>query len=83
MCIRDSGSSGGERITFGMGVIGDDKPFCDTCKNERQFLLTEKWKEYSIDLEGEDLQRIKSGFFFSLTGQGKPVEFFLDSVEYK
>jgi len=77
------GSSGGERITFGMGVIGDDKPFYDTCKNERQFLLTEKWKEYSIDLEGEDLQRIKSGFFFSLTGQGKPVEFFLDSVEYK
>ena len=77
------GSSGGERITFGMGVIGDDKPFSDTCKNERQFLLTEKWKEYSIDLEGEDLQRIKSGFFFSLTSQGKPVEFFLDSVEYK
>ena len=77
------GSSGGERISFGMGVIGDDKPFGDTCKNERQFLLTKQWKEYSIDLEGEDLQCIKSGFFFSLAGQGKPVEFFLDSVEYK
>jgi len=76
-------TNGGEKVTFGMGVIGDDKPFHDSCKNERQFILKKEWKEYSINLEGEDLQRIKSGFFFSLTGQGKPIEFFLDSVEYK
>jgi len=77
------GTSGEERLMVGMGLIGDDKPFHDTCRNERQFILTKEWKEYSIDLEGEDLKRIKSGFFFSVASQGDPIEFFLDDVEYK
>ena len=77
------GRKGGERVKFGLGIIGKDKPFHDSFKAEREYLLKEKWTQYSIDLEGEDLRRIKSGFFFTLAGQGAPIEFFLDRVEYK
>lgn len=77
------GGSGGEQVKFGMGLIGKDQPFHDTVKKEQMFTLTDQWKLYSINLEGADLRRIKSGFFFAVAGQGKPVEFFLDQVQYK
>lgn len=83
MSFWAKGKSGGEVVKFGFGVIGKDQPYFDTAKREVSTTLTDQWKEYVIDLEGKDLRRIKTGLFFSLAGQGEPVEFYLDRVSYR
>ncbi len=77
------GKRGGEKIKFGVGLLGDDKPFFDTTKHELPFTLSTQWTQYSIDLSKSDLRRIKSGFFFSLAGQGEPLTFYLDNIIFE
>ena len=78
------GAEGGEKVTFGFGLIDRNKPFYDTAKGDTGALtLTPTWKQYEIDLGSRDLKRIKSGFYWTLGGQGKPITFFLDDVRYE
>ena len=77
------GAVGGERVKFGVGIISDDKPFHDTATAERMVTLTPEWKRFEIGLKGESLRRIKSGFWWTLGGQGAPVTFYLDDVRYE
>jgi hypothetical protein len=44
--------------------------------------LTTKWQKLRLPLDGRDLTRIKTGFGWSLAGQGKPVTFYLDDIRY-
>jgi hypothetical protein len=74
------GASGGEKIKFGLGLIGRDKPYYDSSQNELPFILTDQWQEYSIDLKGSNLQRIKTPFLWVVEASGKPVVFYLDDV---
>ena len=76
------GERGGEEIKFGYGLIGRDKPFYDSSKSEMAVTLTSQWKAYEIPLSGKDLSRIKTGFFWSLAGQGQPMTFYLDQIQY-
>lgn len=78
------GAEGGEKVKFGFGLIDRDKPFYDTAKGETDVIaLTTDWKRYEIDLANRDLKRIKTGFYWTLGGQGKPITFFLDDVRYE
>ena len=77
------GSRGGERIKFGMGLIGREKPYFDTGKTEREIVLTDQWQTVELPLDGKDLSRIKSGFYWSLAGHGQPVTFYLDEIIYR
>ncbi len=77
------GDKGAEVIKFGVGLIGREKPFFDTVKKEIEVTLTSEWKQYEIDLSDSDCRRIKSGFYFSLAGQGKALKFFLDDLKYE
>ena len=77
------GAQGGEVVTFGAGLIGKDKPFPDTAQAKTEVTLTPAWKEYEIDLKGQDLARIKSGFYWTLAAKGTPVTFYLDDVKYQ
>ena len=78
------GEKGGESVNFSVGIIGKDKPFFDTAsaKLDRQTLSTD-WKQYTIDLAGLDLSRIKSGFVWTLGANGAPVTFYLDDIKYE
>ena len=77
------GEAGGEKVSFGVGMIGSDKPYFDTGKGTlKDVELTTTWQEFKIPLEGQDLSRIKSGFFWTLGGQGKPLTFYLDDVRF-
>ena len=84
LVFQARGQRGDEVVSFSFGVLGKDKKFPDsaTAKLETQKLTTE-WKTYTIDLTGLDLSRIKTGFSFSLAGQGKPVVFYLDEVRFE
>ena len=77
------GAMGGERVKFGFGIIPKDKAFYDTATAEREVTLTPEWRRVEISLKGRPLRRIKSGFWWTLGGQGAPVTFFLDDVRYE
>jgi len=78
------GKEGGETIDFALGILGTDKPYHDTAKAERKGVeLKREWKRYSIDLDGEDLSRIKTPFVWTLDGHGRPVTFYLDDIRFE
>jgi hypothetical protein len=78
------GQDGGETVSFKMGILGPDKKFPDTAHAELpDVVLTKDWKQYSIDLAGKDLNRIKTGFVWVLASPGKPVTFYLDDIRYE
>ncbi len=77
------GATGDERVSFVLGVIEGDKPYRDTAKAElKDVRLSTEWQKMRIPLNGRDLSRIKTGFGWSLAGQGKPVTFYLDDIRY-
>ena len=78
------GEQGGEVISFLCGVISRDKPFFDTVQTKLdKVALTPEWKQYTIDLKGKDLTRIKTAFGWTLAAEGKPVTFYLDDIRYE
>ncbi|MEO1235997.1 MAG: glycoside hydrolase family 2 TIM barrel-domain containing protein, partial [Planctomycetota bacterium] len=76
------GARGGEKVKFGYGILGRDKTYHDTAKAEAEHTLTTEWTKYTFDLDGQDLSTIKTGFYWVLAGQGRPVTFFLDDIRY-
>ncbi|MCW3095670.1 MAG: beta-D-glucuronidase [Chthonomonadaceae bacterium] len=78
------GERGGEVVTFLCGVINRDKPFYDTVQTKLdRVALTTDWKQYTIDLKGKDLSRIKTGFGWTLAADDQPVTFYLDDIKYE
>jgi len=78
------GKEGGERIDFGLGLIGSDKPYPDTAKVELKGVkLKKEWKRYTIDLDDLDLTRIKTPFVWTLAGRGRTLTFYLDDIRFE
>jgi hypothetical protein len=78
------GKEGGEKIDVGVGLLGTEKDYYDTAKVERKGVkLKREWKRYSIDLDGQDLTRIKTPFVWALGGRGRPVTFYLDDIRFE
>lgn len=78
------GDKGGEKVNFVMGVLGGDQKFRDSASAElKDVELTRDWKQYRIDLAGKDLSCIKTGFGWSLAGQGQAVTFYLDDIRFE
>ncbi len=78
------GEKGEETVHFKFGVLGPDKKYPDSASGETSDLkLTTDWKEYEIDLAGKDLTHVKTGFVLTLGGQGGPVGFDLDDMQFE
>jgi hypothetical protein len=78
------GDKGGEKVKFGYGMVGIEKKYHDSSKAVTEVLtLTTEWKQYSIDISDNDLSCVKSGFYWTLAGQGAPLTFYLDGVKYE
>jgi hypothetical protein len=45
--------------------------------------LGKDWKQYDIDVRDKDMSRIITGFCWVLAGQGAPVTFYLQDVQYE
>jgi len=77
------GANGNEAVTFGVGIIGPDKPFQDSAKVElKDVRLTKEWQRYRIPLEGRDLSAMKSGFHWVVAAKGAPITFYLDEIQF-
>jgi len=77
------GARGGERVTFGYGLIGIEKRFHDSALDRMEITLGREWQRYVIDLAGHDLSCIKSGFLWTVQAQSEPLAFFLDDVRFE
>ncbi len=77
------GADGGEKVSFGVGLLGKDRDFPDSSTTEiKDVVLTDQWQRYVVPLEGKDLSSIKTGFFISITGRRKPVTVYLDTIRF-
>ena len=77
------GAKGGEKVTFGFGLIDRDKKYYDTALGKTEVTLSPDWKEYQINLTDKDLSRIKTGFYWTAAATGAPFSFYLDDVKYE
>jgi hypothetical protein len=77
------GEYGGEKVTFGVGLIGNDRPHPDSATVKTGTIeLTSEWERYEIEVGGEDLSSLKTGFVVTLQGRRTPVTIYLDSIRY-
>lgn len=77
------GAYGGERVSFGVGLLGPDKAHPDSAvRKVDDIVLTPEWRRYTVPLKGADLSGIKTGFVVTLTGRATPVTVYLDRIRY-
>ncbi len=75
------GEKGGEALTFLCGVLGNDKPFSDSVQLKLESpVITKEWKQFSFDLNGKELTRLKCGFGWIAAAKGEAVTFYLDDI---
>jgi len=80
------GEKGGEIINeFKVGGINGGKYTDTTSASIKDIELTRDWKQYTIDLQGQDLSRIIGGFCWSAGKEHNPDgrTFYLDNIRYE
>ncbi len=68
---------------IGFGLIGPDKPYPDTAKEELELTLGTKWKRYSINLKKLDLSCIRTGLVVFSSADGFRQKIYLDEVVFE
>ena len=77
------GEYGGERVRFGVGLLGKDTTHPDSgMASVDGITLKQEWRRYRIPLKKVDLSSIKTGFVVTLSGQRRPVTVYLDSIRF-
>ena len=77
------GKYGGEKVSFGVGIIGTDKAYPDSGQTKVDgIVLTDEWQRFRLPLKGLDLSSIKTGFVVTLNGRSSPVTVYLDSIRF-
>ncbi|NNM87110.1 MAG: hypothetical protein HKL95_01170 [Phycisphaerae bacterium] len=72
----------GVRVNFGYGLVGSDMPYHDSSKASVKISLTTHWKAYHIKLNGRNMKRIVTGFFWTAGANGAPFTFYLSDIKY-
>ena len=77
------GEYGGEKVSFGVGLLGSDTEYPDSgITRIDDIVLTRDWKRYSVPVNKLDLSSIKTGFVVTLAGRSSPVTIYLDSIRF-
>ncbi|MEM9402689.1 MAG: glycoside hydrolase family 2 TIM barrel-domain containing protein [Pseudomonadota bacterium] len=77
------GEYGGERISFGVGLLESDKAYPDSSITKvDNIALTPEWTRYTVPLRNKDLSSLKTGFFIALTGRQSSVTVYLDDIRF-
>ena len=77
------GEHGVEKISIGVGLLGEDKAYPDSAKIKVDDVRLEKeWRRIRIRLKKLDLSRIKTGFVVVLTGRRPDATVYLDSIRF-
>ena len=75
----------GLEVSVGYGLLLRDVAFFDSTRQAGVFVLTPAWKQYTFDLRGKNLGRIKSAFYFTMAspGPGGPHHLYFDDIRYE
>ena len=77
------GEYGGEKVTFGVGLLEGDRAYPDSAiVKTGTIVLTSDWQKYRVPLEGGDLSSLKTGFVVTLQGRRSPVTVYLDGIRF-
>lgn len=77
------GEYGGEKVSFGVGLLGKDRAYPDSgIAKVDDITLTRAWQRYTISLKKIDLSSLKTGFVVTLFGRQTPVTIYLDSIRF-
>jgi hypothetical protein len=77
------GEYGGEKVKFGVGLLGEDTVHPDSGKaSVEDIVLTREWQRYRVDLKKVDLSSIKVGFYVAVTGRSSSVTVYLDRIRF-
>jgi hypothetical protein len=77
------GEFGGERVGFGVGLLGADTAHPDSGQAKVEgIVLGQEWRRYRVPLKDIDLSSIKTGFVVTLAGQRSSVTVYLDSIQF-
>jgi len=84
LTVWAKGRSGGEQVSFAVGIIKPEKKYADTAivdggKHE----LTQSWQKFTVDLTGKDLKRIKTGLVMIVAAHGQPVTIYLSDIQFE
>ena len=74
---------GQRKIKFSMGLLGRNVKFYDTFKVEKEFTLSEEWKQYTLELNPNKLSHIKTPFAFAFGSDKTTFSFYLDDIRYE
>jgi hypothetical protein len=79
------GETGREMVEFMVGMEQSQNAVCrDSLRATTGIMrLHKEWKKYSLSLADLDRSRILTGFLFRIEGQGKPVVFCLDDIQFE
>ncbi|MDH5456898.1 MAG: hypothetical protein OEY37_12545, partial [Gammaproteobacteria bacterium] len=74
---------GGEKVTFGVGLLGTDRDYPDSAIEKTDTIeLTSNWQRFRVSLEGRDLSSLKTGFVVTPQGRRSPMTIYLDSIRF-
>lgn len=77
------GEYGGEKITFGVGLLEQDQQYPDSSITKTETIdLTSEWRLHRVELKGKDLSSLKTGFVVTMQGRQSPVTIYLDSIRF-
>jgi hypothetical protein len=77
------GEYGGEKVKFGVGLLGDDTAHPDSgITSVDDIILKQEWRRYRIPLRKIDLSSIKTGFVVTVSGRKSPVTIYLDGIRF-
>ncbi|MDR3689311.1 MAG: glycoside hydrolase family 2 TIM barrel-domain containing protein [Fimbriimonas sp.] len=78
------GQNGGEKVSFGVGIIKNDKKYADTAiVDGGKVELTQEWRKFTVDLSGKNLSRIKTGLLMTIGGQGQGVTVYISDIQFE
>jgi len=78
------GAKGGEVIEFfAGGHTTTGKPHQASFAVAETFTLAREWREYSMDLDGNNLSSVLCAFGWTIRNYDGPLAFFLDDVRYE
>ena len=77
------GAYGGEKVSFGIGILEEDKAYPDSgIAKIDGITLTREWARYEVPLQRLDLSSIKTGFVVTMVGRRTPVTIHLDRIRF-
>jgi len=77
------GEYGGEKVSFGVGIIEPSKQYPDSAiAKVNDIVLTHEWRRYTVPLRKRNLASIKTGFVVTITGRSSPVTIYLDNIRF-